>query len=942
MAMINLPANERFYQVAQRIVEAVWQHDDSLFAPGQPIWSLTTINKFYQVFVENPDLSSNSFEAKLADQLATADPATILLAAELLYIHLLPADGIKAETKRSQIRQVLQLANPPIVAAIPADLNQVLDHGIAKAGMAFLIHKHAQMSFLLSAVRQWKLLPADQRPDLADPVDGPWAFKQFLVALPIQSAYAQREILLHLIFPETFEAMMSREHKRLITTHYAALVDPGTSDIDRRLLQIRQRLEPTYGARFNFYDPRVKRNWDGGGNPEPLLHPALPRSLGTKLRPYVQLAALLNDSAYTAQQIVNLLGQIRPPIADLSGSPQPQQVVRDLACLRLLETLDDGRYRRWPGLADATLADMLRYAALTMLLPAGDEYLLPVVEAPFDGLPHPAEAWPLAGAILPWYAEAGLVQELANGTWQGHSAALTPLTGSTPTIRTLNAFLEQLQQVRNSQDGLPALEDTPLTVLAPAILEQRIAEIQRELLIERSTILRIYRSLLAGQHVILSGPPGTGKTHLARILPSILWRDAEPHMLLRMPADPELPADTPAIPEPITREGYAVDVVTATEDWGVRHVIGGITPQLQQQGSTRSLVYAIRHGHLTRTVLSNYQGYTGDGIPTGLLRQEQIDQQGRRYRGRWLVIDEFTRAQIDAAFGSLLTTLGGQQRPTIAVPTDDGGEQHVPLPRDFRLIGTLNSFDRHFLNQISEAMKRRFAFIDILPPSRELAEAEQGMALFNALERLSRNQLAAITADRETGQAQMPGILSVVRSDPQQPLRALSYQITFDDPQAQAALASFWRIFSAIRIYRQLGTAQAEAVYAALLAGQSIGLTWANALDAALADTLADQLQVLARDEQRVLLAVVALPHDPGGLRDQILATLERLPGPRQSSHLAQLKAHVASIDPNDPKKLSSEQVQALFGSDLATPAMLAADGLFASRLRAFAEERGL
>jgi MoxR-like ATPase len=126
-------------------------------------------------------------------------------------------------------------------------------------------------------------------------------------------------------------------------------------------------------------------------------------------------------------------------------------------------------------------------------------------------------------------------------------------------------------------------------------------------------------------------------------------------------------------------------------------------------------------------VLSNYQGYDGETIPAleRLKRREPTDAQERRYRGHWLVIDEFTRAQIDAAFGSLLTTLGGQRAPTLAVPTEDGGEQHVPLPRDFRLIGTLNSFDRHFLNQMSEAMKRRFAFIDILPPGRAAAEQEQ-------------------------------------------------------------------------------------------------------------------------------------------------------------------------------------------------------------------------
>lgn len=165
--------------------------------------------------------------------------------------------------------------------------------------------------------------------------------------------------------------------------------------------------------------------------------------------------------------------------------------------LRLLERLDDGRYRRWEHLRDATLTHMLRYAALTLLIPDGDEYQLPALDAPFDGLPRPAVAWPLDGAVLPWYEEAGLVQRNNDGTWQSLPGALDPLNAQTPTASALNTFLEHLHRARVSPRGLPPLDDRPLQPLDQPVLDERIAEIQRELLIDRDTILRIYRSLIA-------------------------------------------------------------------------------------------------------------------------------------------------------------------------------------------------------------------------------------------------------------------------------------------------------------------------------------------------------------------------------------------------------------------------------------------------------------
>jgi hypothetical protein len=81
------------------------------------------------------------------------------------------------------------------------------------------------------------------------------------------------------------------------------------------------------------------------------------------------------------------------------------------------------------------------------------------------------------------------------------------------------------------------------------------------------------------------------------------------------------------------------------------------------------------------------------------------------------------------------------------------------------------------------------------------------------------------------------------------------------------AFETAWRIFEVIRIYRQLGTAQAisllqHMLIEGILQEYTTQKAWIEqALDAALCDTLADQLQVLLPDEIEVLLLYLTREH---------------------------------------------------------------------------------
>lgn len=200
------------------------------------------------------------FDSHLAHQLRDAPVATRIVAAEALWLLLLFLRGNYAPaTKRAKILTALEAARvQPSRDSLLAD--EVLD-GIANGGPGFAIGIGKQWAFLVDTLARWKATPAPEREAIMADRDG-WRFAEWVDRNPDAEKRAMRHALVYLLFPDSFERIVSLKHKWAFFRRFRDRLPTGGADpeslcdLDRVLLQIRRGLEAEYGTTaLDFYRP---------------------------------------------------------------------------------------------------------------------------------------------------------------------------------------------------------------------------------------------------------------------------------------------------------------------------------------------------------------------------------------------------------------------------------------------------------------------------------------------------------------------------------------------------------------------------------------------------------------------------------------------------------------------------------------------------------------
>ena len=260
---------ERVYSVAQTWVEQALRTDGSLFTPGKSIWSSEWLGELHQRFLNHPDESSASFLDKLQAQLDGCQPEVYQLMGEALFFHFLIVSTKNSAHEQRVIDRVLGWSRSPV--SIPPDLVVGLTPGVVNPGQNFHSGRPFQIGFLIEFVERWKEMGLDGQHQL---LANPWEFRDFARGLKFRSELlkassnrprTQREALLHLVFPDTFQAIVSVDHKEKIAKSFDKFVTGPQENDDRRLEQIRPKLEALYGNSDHlFYQPEIRARWIDG------------------------------------------------------------------------------------------------------------------------------------------------------------------------------------------------------------------------------------------------------------------------------------------------------------------------------------------------------------------------------------------------------------------------------------------------------------------------------------------------------------------------------------------------------------------------------------------------------------------------------------------------------------------------------------------------------
>lgn len=263
--MAQLRTATLVYPAMRTFTERCLVNDLSFLWPTEPVWRLETLEAVKERFVVGALFGDDrGFVEKLRVQFDPLPDQCWRLFADALFVYFLPALFLK--NKYGFIRDFLGvrgLALPPKDDPVCESLGQ----GFSRTSYRYNM-KYPQLRLLLLFAESTKRR-SDRLAFLADPDMVQGELDRLLQATTDakERAADMRHALLHMMFPDRYERIISTRDKEWIVHKYDSLVPPDAkaADPDAQLRAIRTHFEalPKYGDGFDFY--QLKTEWRPAG-----------------------------------------------------------------------------------------------------------------------------------------------------------------------------------------------------------------------------------------------------------------------------------------------------------------------------------------------------------------------------------------------------------------------------------------------------------------------------------------------------------------------------------------------------------------------------------------------------------------------------------------------------------------------------------------------------